>query len=249
MKVQDRHDTLREFDRCIISFLFTFKSKRQSRDGALSAGGWEVAAGRKSLDALRCRFRIHCRNAKLPSLRRTAKEVFLLNKRMFTVKEMVLISALVAMEIVLSRFLSFNVWNMKIGLAFAPIVVAAILLGPWKAAITAGIADLVGALLFPSGTFFPGFTLTAALIGLVYGIFLYKKQTLPRILMAVGINQLIFSLLLNSLWISILYGAPYVPLLVTRLSQVAILVPVQIIIISLLARTLPILQRRLKLSS
>ena len=35
---------------------------------------------------------------------------------------------------------------------------------------------LVGALLFPTGAFFPGFTLTAACTGLLYGLCLYRRD-------------------------------------------------------------------------
>ena len=127
---------------------------------------------------------------------------------------------------------------MKIGFAFVPVVIAAMLLGPVKAGIVGGLADLLGAVLFPIGAYFPGFTLTAFLMGLVFGLFLHREATILRILGAVGINQLLLGLLLNTLWISILYGAPYAPLLATRLTQCAILIPVQILSIAILWRAM-----------
>ncbi len=154
------------------------------------------------------------------------------------VQVMVIMAMLIAMEVVLSRFLSYAVWNMKIGFAFLPVAIAAIMLGPVKAAIVGGVADFVGAILFPIGAYFPGFTLTAVLMGLVYGLFLYKKQSLARVLGAVAINQLILSLLLNSLWISVLYGSPYMPLLIARLAQCTIMIPVQVLLIGLITKTL-----------
>ena len=145
---------------------------------------------------------------------------------------MVLVSAmLIAMEIVLNRFASIRTWNLKIGFSFIPIVVAAILYGPLGGAAVAGIGDLIGAILFPNGPFFPGFTGTALLTGLVFGLFLKKKQTPVPVITAVAFNQLILSLLLNTLWISILYGSPFFPTLVSRLPQCAILIPVQIVVI------------------
>ena len=141
---------------------------------------------------------------------------------------------LIALEIILSRFLSLSAWNIKIGFSFVPVVIAAILLGPVYAGIVGALADFVGAVLFPIGAYFPGFTLTAFLTGMVYGLFLYKRQSLPRILGAVAVNQFILSLLLNTLWISVLYGSPFGPLLVTRLVQSAILTVVQIVVIELI---------------
>ena len=76
-----------------------------------------------------------------------------------------ILAMMVAANVVLSRFLSISLWNLKIGFAFIPVVTAAILFGP----IAGGI---VGATLFPIAQYFPGFTITAFFVGAVYGIFL-----------------------------------------------------------------------------
>ena len=49
---------------------------------------------------------------------------------------------LVAVHVLLSRILSVNAWNMKIGLAFLPVYAAAYLYGPWIAAIVGGLGIL-----------------------------------------------------------------------------------------------------------
>ena len=162
-----------------------------------------------------------------------------------TTKTLTLSALLAALEIVLSRFLSISAWNTKIGFAFVPVVLAALLLGPLQAGIVAALADFLGALLFPVGPYFPGFTLTAFLMGLCYGLFLYKKQSFLRILLAVAVHQLVLSLLLNTLWISMLYGSPYAALLVSRLPQCALLTAVQLVVIQALVRLLPRLKRSL----
>ena len=83
-------------------------------------------------------------------------------KKMNT-KMLVTAGILIALNIILSRFLSINLWNLKFGFTFVSIFVAAYFYGAGFAATVAGIADVIGALLFPSGSFFPGFTLTALL--------------------------------------------------------------------------------------
>jgi len=145
---------------------------------------------------------------------------------------------LTALEVILSRFLSINFWNVKIGFSFVPIVIAAMLFGPVPAGIVGALGDFLGATLFPIGPYFPGFTFTAFLTGLVFGVFLYKKQTILRTVSAVLIQQIFLSLLLNTYWISVLYSSPYVPLLKTRLIQVAVLGPVQIIVITAIVKVL-----------
>ena len=122
-------------------------------------------------------------------------------------------------------------------------VIAALLLGPLWAGITAALADFLGAMLFPVGPYFPGFTLTAFLMGACYGLFLHRKQSLVRVLGAVAVHQFVLSLLLNTLWISLLYDSPFGPLLVSRLPQCALLTAVQVVVIQALVRLLPQLKR------
>lgn len=156
----------------------------------------------------------------------------------FNTKTLTIMSLLIALEIVLSRFLSFSAWNMKIGFSFVPVVIAAILLGPLQAGLVGALSDFIGAILFPIGAYFPGFTLTTFLTGAVFGLFLHKQQDLKRILTAVLVNQFVLSLFLNTLWISVLYGTPYVPLLATRVVQCLILTEVQLICIQAISKIL-----------
>ena len=161
----------------------------------------------------------------------------------FSTRTLTLAALLTALEIVLSRFLSISAWNTKIGFAFVPVVLAALLLGPLEAGIVAALADFLGAVLFPVGPYFPGFTLTAFLMGLCYGLFLHREPSFLRVLLSVAVHQLVLSLLLNTLWISLLYGSPFGPLLVTRLPQCALLSVVQLVVIQALVKLLPRLKR------
>jgi ECF transporter S component (folate family) len=152
-----------------------------------------------------------------------------MQKSRFSPRAIVLIGMLTALNIVLSRFLSISVWNMKLGLGFIPVLLCAMMLGPLSAGLVGGLGDFLGAILFPIGAYFPGFTLTAFLMGMVFGLLLHKRRTLPRMALAAAINQLGLSLLLNTLWISLLYSSPYLPLLVTRLAQSAVMLPLQFV--------------------
>lgn len=154
----------------------------------------------------------------------------------FNTKTLTILGLLVAVEIVLSRFLSISAWNIKIGFGFVPIALAAILYGPLAGGLVAAVGDFLGAVLFPIGPYFPGFTFTAFLTGMVFGLFLHKKQNLRNIAGAVLVNQLIMSLLLNTLWISILYGSPFLPLLETRVFQAVLLGVVQFVVIRMVGR-------------
>ena len=163
-----------------------------------------------------------------------------MSKQKFSTRTLTTLAMLIAIEVILSRFLSINAWNIKIGFGFVPVVIAAVLYGPLAGGIVGALSDFIGALLFPIGTYFPGFTLSSFLMGVVFGLFLYKKQSWLQGLAAVGINQFILGLFLNTFWISVLYGSPYVPLLATRVFQCILLTVVQPICIQLMV---PILNR------
>jgi len=118
-----------------------------------------------------------------------------------------MIGMLVAAEIILSRFLSISRPALKISLAFLPVLFAGMLFGPLRAGLTGAAADVLGAALFPTGPYFPGFTLTAFASGAVYGLFLYRKNiTLKRAFLSAVIVSLGFRLGLDTLWLRMLYG-------------------------------------------
>lgn len=158
--------------------------------------------------------------------------------RIQNIQTLALLGMLTAIEIVLSRFCSISAWNVKISLSFLPVAAAAMLCGAAPAAAVAALGDFVGAILFPIGAYFPGFTLTAALTGALFGLLLHQKRTPARIAAAAAVNQLVLSLMLNTLWISILYGSPYGPLFLTRSVQTLVMLPVQLVALGVMAKVL-----------
>ena len=99
-----------------------------------------------------------------------------MNKLTITKSKKIILSAmLLSILLVLSRFFSIKSSFLVISFSFIPMMLAGIYLGPKYAAIICGLGDLIGALLFPFGAYFPGFTISAAMMGFVYGIFLHKK--------------------------------------------------------------------------
>ena len=149
----------------------------------------------------------------------------------FDVKKLIQISLLIAIEVILTRFCSIQTPIVRIGFGFLPIAIIAIMYGPLSGGIAYAVGDLLGMMLFPSGSYFPGFTLTAFLTGIVYGVFLYNKPiTWPRIVGAVLTVCLVLNLGLDTYWLSILMGKGYVALLPTRIMKAALMVPIQTLI-------------------
>ena len=154
----------------------------------------------------------------------------------FDVKKLIQISLLIAIEIILTRFCSINTPIVRIGFGFLPIAIIAMMYGPLSAGIAYAIGDILGVILFPTGSsFFPGFTLTAFLTGVVYGVFLYNKpKTWPRIIGAVLIVCLVINLGLDTYWLFILTGKAYMALLPTRIMKSIIMIPVQTFMIGII---------------
>ena len=153
---------------------------------------------------------------------------------------MVFTALLMALYVVLSQFLSIRIGSfLKIGFAFFPAAVAARLFGPAGGIAVYALGDMIGGILFPTGgAYYPGFTVTYVLMGLVYGICFYRKSSVVRVAIAAVLNMGLFSLLLNSFWLSRLYGSEFLPLLATRWPQSLGMCAVQIIILSLVLERL-----------
>ena len=153
-------------------------------------------------------------------------------------QKLIVSAQLLALDVVLTRLLAINTPLMKIGLGFAAVALCAILYGPWWAALVAALGDLVGALLFPTGAFFPGFTLTAACTGFIFGLCLYRRgKSLLWPILAAVLNVVLVSFLLNTAMISYISGTPYATLLKARAVQLAVMLPVQIAVLFFLSRS------------
>ncbi len=161
----------------------------------------------------------------------------------------VMAGVLIALHVVLSRFCSINAWNLKIGFAIVPIYIAACFYGPVFAGVVGALGDFMGAILFPIGAYFPGFTLTCFLTGILLGALLHKKRNIPRILFAVLVNELILGLLVNTMWISVLYGSPFVPLVATRMIQCTIMIPVEVIVLCVMSKVMVHIKREVVLET
>ncbi|WP_298841230.1 folate family ECF transporter S component [Clostridium sp.] len=147
---------------------------------------------------------------------------------------------LISIQIVLTRFFSIQTPIVRIGFGFIPLVIASVMFGPVLGGITAAFSDILGMMLFPSGVYFPGFTLSALLSGIIYGILLYKKpKTMFRIIIAVSIIIIFVDLGLNTYWLSIITGKGVVALFIPRLIKSIIMLPIQSLLIYSFLKFLP----------
>ena len=152
-------------------------------------------------------------------------------------KRILLCALFIASTIVLGRILSIRTPIITIGFSFVPIVLSAIILGPKYSAFIATISDIIGALLFPTGSFFFGFTVTAFLTGLTYGLLLYRKKFkvdkwfIIRLIISVIIVTGILNGVLNTIWIIMITKGASKIIITTRVLNQLVMAPVEVITI------------------
>lgn len=147
-----------------------------------------------------------------------------------------LVGILTALQVILGSLLSIQFLTTKIVFTFLVTALAARLVGPWPTALSAALASLLGMLLFPKFAFFPGFVLTAFLVGATYGFLLRERTTAWRIILANGIVMFGWNLFLNSVWLHLMYRISYPTLFATRVPQEIIMFLVSDALVLLLFR-------------
>ena len=143
------------------------------------------------------------------------------------------LALLCAMQVVLARWLVIPIGqSMRISFSFIPVVIAARRYGAGASVLVYALGDFIGAML-PSpgntGAYLPGFTITAAVSGLIFGLFLQKKGGPLRIVLSVLTSQVVCTLLMNSLWLNHYYSLPLGPTILGRVVQSLVVGVVEII--------------------
>lgn len=89
----------------------------------------------------------------------------------FSTRNLILMAALVAMQIILARFLSIQASDiLRISFESVPIILAGMWLGPLSGAVVALIADILGTVLSGYGIWFPPIALGPVLVGVLSGL-------------------------------------------------------------------------------
>lgn len=123
-------------------------------------------------------------------------------KELKYVKNMVTISILFAL-MMCSKFISVpsGFSNLGIGIGYLIFSVIAMLYGPLAGMIIGVLSDNIGFLIKPSGLYFPGYTISAMIAGLIYALCLYKtKITFMKCLFSRMIVNFLVNTLLGTYW-------------------------------------------------
>lgn len=143
-----------------------------------------------------------------------------------------------AIQVVLGSFGTIEVTDsLKISLSHLALAPTAIFFGPVVAAMQGALSDILGFLIKPTGPYFPGFTISTLLLGLIYGVSLYRTQhTLPRIIVTRVAVMVIINLFLNTLFLTMLYGPSRLATLPIRAFKNLVQLPVDCLLLYSLCR-------------
>ncbi|WP_026493376.1 MULTISPECIES: folate family ECF transporter S component [unclassified Butyrivibrio] len=143
-------------------------------------------------------------------------------------RNVVFCGMMAAIAVVLGYVATINIGQyIRIGFSGLPNQVVDCLFGPAVGAIFGAALDIIKWFIKPTGDFFPGFTISAALGGIIYGFAFYKKKiSLVRVFIAHLIVSVFVNVGLNSLWLKILYDQAIMVMLPGRILKNAIMLPI-----------------------
>ncbi len=174
------------------------------------------------------------------------------SKSKIDVRIMVKAGFLVAISIVMTRFVFImlplaGIQALRISFGYVPLMLSGILFGPLVGGLTGFAADLIGFLVNPMGPYHPGFTISSTLWGVLPGLIFIvlkgkntfeKSLSFKNIVIAVAITSILVSILLDTYWLSVLYGKGFLILLPTRVVASLISIPIHSVIIKALVKYL-----------
>ena len=161
-------------------------------------------------------------------------------KKLKNVKTLTTCALLLALATILGFFKIPITQIIEIRFGSLPIAVAGALFGPAVGGIVGAISDVLAFFVKPTGPFFPGFTISSAVGGVIFGLMLYSKDRKPSVL-RIFIAQLVYTvvvgLLINTFNLYYLYGdisagvAGYFAYMGTRLLKEVIMLPINTILL------------------
>lgn len=156
---------------------------------------------------------------------------------MSKIQKILFTALFIASTVVLRRILSIQTPIITIGFSFVPIMLAAIMLDWRHTVFISTISDIIGALLFQSGSFFFGFTISAFLTGLIYGLILHQKEFkinksfIIRLIISTFLVTALINGLLNTIWVMMITKNASTLIIPIRILKQLVMMPIKIITI------------------
>ena len=181
------------------------------------------------------------------ALRGAGARVLSSGRRLRSTRDLSVAGMLLAVQVILGQIAAIPIGpTIRVSFGYLALSMAGALLGPVPAAVNGALADVVGFLIRPTGPYFPGFTVTGLVSGMIYGLALYERpMTVWRVLLTKLVIDLVCNLLLNTLWLNMLYGKAFFVLLPGRALKNLIQYPVDAALLyPFLSRVVPAIGKR-----
>ncbi len=138
-------------------------------------------------------------------------------KNGLTTRMMTRMALLIALNVILERVLSLRiilggVEGLRIGIGPLPVVFAGVFMGPLAGGLVGAVGDIVGFLVSPAGPYMPHFMLTAALRGIIPGLFILlacrgrREIGIFPLFIAVSAMFILVNILIWPYFIEVLFG-------------------------------------------
>ncbi|OOM16168.1 folate family ECF transporter S component [Clostridium saccharobutylicum] len=149
------------------------------------------------------------------------------SRELKNVRNLVTASLLITIKLILDLFTIQISPVLHLSFEFLASSTIGMLFGPVGGAICGGLSDIINYIINPKGVFFPGFTISAMVLGMIYGTLLYKKKvTFIRCVIAEILVVLIVDIILNTFFLSLLYGKAFALLLPVRAFKNVVMIPI-----------------------
>lgn len=174
-------------------------------------------------------------------------------KEIRRVRALAMIAMLLALQIILGAMTLQLDSSIQITFDYLPLCVTAFFFGPVPAMLSGALSDLLSFLIRPTGAFHPGFMLTGALNGLIYGLFFYKISfDRPwKLILAAALSRLIAvtlcNICLNNLWLLQMYGTGMWARIPGRILKNIIEYPISVLLLLSLQSAMNRIRKTLKL--
>lgn len=160
-----------------------------------------------------------------------------------TIRTVTMSALLVAIQVVLTKLAVGDPSILKIGLGFIGTGLIGYLTGPWLGGTLLIINDIISNTVFNSGNvFFPGFTFSAFISGIIAGMFLYKQKiTWQRMFIYEFVQIFISNVVFNTLWVYLLsmtsaHHMTLAALLIARLPKEIISWPIEALVLLIILK-------------
>lgn len=166
-------------------------------------------------------------------------------KEFRSLRTLAVASLLIALDVVVARFYIPVGLNLRVYFNYLVTALLSLICGPVVGIAAGFVRDTIGFLLDPSWGYFFGYTVTAMASGLIYGLFFYRaKITVLRIALCKLLINVLVNIVLGCLWSQMMYQKGYLYFLSTSVPKNLLLLPAEILLLTLFLQVmLPVLRR------